>query len=346
MDQYAIIGVAKLKTTGNINGVLAHMTRSRKTENSNGQPNDILVNPPNIKQITERLDTYMKRKNAVLAYDFLMTASPEFFLNKSEAEIFAWEQDSLAWCRKTFGRDNVIAAITHRDESTPHIQALIIPEHEGKLNARYYTGGREKLRGLWTSYAQAMKHWGLKRGKLYSPAEHKAIKEYYTDVNKAAELATKGQVKPEQLPEPTLKDRVNPREYAARLINFAIDRLRKQNANLRTGLEAVKKDKESLVKTAANDRELFSFLQAEPEAYKELQTELLREKESRRADKEKINSLLNAVREFFRKNIDRYSVCRKPENLGELAAFPELKEAIMLDMTPEQKPRQGMTLEL
>ncbi len=346
MGNYAIIGESKLKSMGNIKGVLAHMTRSRATANANGRPNDILISPPAAEQIAGRIQSYLPRKNAVLAYDFLLTASPEFFLDKTEAEIKAWERDSLAWCEETFGRENIVAAICHRDETTPHIQAVIIPEYQGKLNARHYTGGREKLRGLWTSYAHAMQKWGLQRGKLYSPAAHKDIKSYYADVNRAAELAVRGKVRPEQLPEPTLKDRVSPQEYAARLINYAIDRIRKQNANLRAGLESAKKDRESMAETAANDRELFSFLQANPEAYHQLEKELEREKDARRADKEKIAKLIKAIRVFFQKNIDARSVYRRPENLGELSSFAELKEDIRLDITPEQKPRQGMSLEL
>lgn len=69
MTMYAIVGVSKLKTAGNIKGVLDHMTRSRETENSNGRANDILVNPAPLPDIMEEISQYFPRKNAVLAYD-------------------------------------------------------------------------------------------------------------------------------------------------------------------------------------------------------------------------------------------------------------------------------------
>ncbi len=346
MNQYAIIGLAKLKAGGNIKAVLEHMTRSRKTENSNGRANDVLIQPPQLPEIMERLNSYLPRKNAVLSYDFLMTASPDFFQDKTEEEIKAWERDSLAWCQETFGKDNVVAAICHRDELTPHIQALIIPEKDGKLNARYYTGGREKMRALWTGYARKMKAWGLQRGKLFSPAEHKAIRDYYADVNKAAELVARGKVRAEQLPEPGIKGHASPREYAADLINYAIRRLRQQNANLRQGLAAANREKESLTESAARDRELYAAIRDNPDAFRELQEALQREREGRAADKKRYFLLLAAIKDFFRRNIDARSVYRKPDNLGQLQDFPELADAIKLDITPERKPRRGMTLEL
>lgn len=346
MAEYAIIGLAKLKAAGNIKAVLEHMTRSRKTENSNGRANDVLIQPPQLPEIMDRIHSYLPRKNAVFAYDFLLTASPEFFQGKTEEEIHAWERDSLAWCRETFGSDNVIGAICHRDELTPHIQALIIPEKDGKLNARAYTGGRDKLRNLWTSYAKKMKPWGLQRGKLFSPAEHKAIKDYYTDVNKAAELAARGKIKPEQLPDPGIKDHANPRQYAADLINFVVKRLQQQNANLRQGLAAANREKESLKESTARDREIYALIKDNPDAFRKLQEALLQEQKGRTADKERYFLLLAAIKDYFRRNIDAHSVQRKPEALGQLQTFPELADAIRLDITPEPKPQHGITLDL
>lgn len=336
-DQYAIIGVAKLKSGGNIRGVLDHMERNRKTANANGRPNDVLIKPPQLPDIMERIKSYFPRKGAVYAYDFLMTMSPGAAKNMTEEQIKNWEQDSLAWCRETFGRDNVIGAICHRDETTPHIQALIIPEYEGKLNARHFTGGREKLRGLWTSYAQAMSKYGLKRGKPYSPATHKAIKEYYADINQAEALTIRGRVKAEQLPEPSLKDHASPREYAAGLINYAIERLQKQNANLRAGLKAEQQEKEKLIEATAKDRELYSMLKDNPDAFRTLAAKLEQERQGRAADQKKYLDLITAVKTFFRKNISRNSVIRKPENLGSLLNFPELRKVIEIDLTGNKK---------
>ena len=347
-DNYAIIGVAKLHTAGNIAGVLAHALRTRPTANSNGAGIDVWIQPPPLDKIMERVAEYMPRKNAVIMYDFLTTASPEFFENASPEEVEAWKRDSLKWVQDTFGKNSVVSAIFHdKDEQTCHGTYLILPvvsnEKGERLNARHYTGGREKLRALWTSYAKAMSKYGLKRGKMYSPAEHKAIKEYYADINQAAEIAIRGKVKAEQLPEPGLKDHANPRQYAAGLINYAIERLQKQNANLRTALKTERQEKEKLLEAAAKDRELYSFLRADPDAFRTLEKELEQERRDRAADNAEHEKLLEAIRTFFRKNINARSTLRKPENLGLLKDFPELAKDIRLSLKPDGKPAQGMT---
>lgn len=67
MANFAIIGIAKLHTAGNIAGVIDHMTRQRPTANSNGRQNDILIKPPQLPEIMQEINSYLPRKNAVLA---------------------------------------------------------------------------------------------------------------------------------------------------------------------------------------------------------------------------------------------------------------------------------------
>ena len=342
MAMFAIVGVGKLKTAGNIKGVLDHMTRSRKTENSNGRANDILVNPAPLPDIMEEISQYFPRKNAVLAYDFLLTASPEWFTGKTEEQIKEWEAASLQWACDKFGRDNIKAAICHRDETTPHLQLVIIPEHAGKLNARYYTGGREKLRALWTEYAAAMKPYGLERGKEYSPAKHTDIKAYYAAVNKGAELAAVRKVKAKDLPAPELGDRMNPRQYAAELINRVTDFIRKENGNLRAALDAERNQREELARQMQRDRELYNSLKETPERFRELQEAIKQEAAERMQEQAKYKKLLEAIAAYFRKNIDRNSSLRHPDKLGALKDFPELQKDIRLSLTPEFKERQGI----
>ena len=38
-----------------------------------------------------------------------------------------WCQDNLDWLRKTYGTGNVVSAVLHMDEETPHIHATIVP---------------------------------------------------------------------------------------------------------------------------------------------------------------------------------------------------------------------------
>lgn len=40
---------------------------------------------------------------------------------EAEGRIKGWCADNLDWLRKTYGEDNVVSAVLHMDETTPHI---------------------------------------------------------------------------------------------------------------------------------------------------------------------------------------------------------------------------------
>lgn len=85
--------------------------------------------------------------------------------------------------------DNVIATTIHRDESTPHMIAYVVPLVEGKLNAKHFLGGREKLSDMQTDFAKSVgEPLGLVRGLEGSKAEHQTIKKYYTNIDTAVKM--------------------------------------------------------------------------------------------------------------------------------------------------------------
>ena len=345
-DLYAIVGIAKLKAKGNIGGVLSHMFRTRETPNSDGRENLTMIPAPPLDEIMQEINSYLPRKNAVLAYDLLLTASPEFFDGKTQEQIKDWAESSLQWACDKFGKHNIKGAVLHLDEmqtGSPHLQLLVICEHENKLNARYYTGGREKMRAMWTEYAGAMRKYGLKRGREFSPAKHKAIKEFYSDVKRGIELAKGRDFTADDLPAPTMGDRLDPAEYAVKLINHVANHYRKQNGNLRSALEATRRELEQVTNQTANDRKQYREMIENPEMIKELREALAGQTKARATEQAKNERLIQAIAEFFRRNIAKNSKLRTPENLGKLADFPELQKDLRLSLTPEQN-RQGMTL--
>ena len=38
-----------------------------------------------------------------------------------------WCQDNIDWLRKTYGADNVVSAVLHMDETTPHLHITVVP---------------------------------------------------------------------------------------------------------------------------------------------------------------------------------------------------------------------------
>ena len=94
-----------------------------------------------------------------------------------------WLENSKEWMQKEFG-ENVINAVVHFDEKTPHIHLLCVPMVKGKLTAKdFFTPDNAKK---WqTSYALAT---GLKRG-VASEKKHEALKD--AEINKAKQEARK-----------------------------------------------------------------------------------------------------------------------------------------------------------
>ena len=190
---FAILRTAKLKSFGEIGGSLSHNYRNRSTPNADPQltqknehslPNAELV----MSSIKDKLPE-KRRKDAVLCVEYLITASPDWVgWHKSDEQKYF--DDAKKWLENKHGKDNVIATTIHRDESTPHMIAYVVPLVEGKLNAKHFLGGREKLSKMQTDFADNVgKSVGLVRGLEGSKAEHQTIKQYYANVNTAVKIS-------------------------------------------------------------------------------------------------------------------------------------------------------------
>ena len=107
------------------------------------------------------------RSNAVYAIEAVLAFSPEqeAFIRKNRE---AWMKANARWLSSTFeGSRNVISLRAYEDEKTLHAHALIIPMHDGKLNCKHFLNGKRCLSELQTSYANAMKEFGLERGTCW-----------------------------------------------------------------------------------------------------------------------------------------------------------------------------------
>ncbi len=189
---YAVLRVAKLKTMGEIGALGKHNERTRETPNADElrrQENVRLVGSGDwIADAQARLDDAPKiRSNAVLAIEHVMTASRDFYQQGDAGErarrLAEWTERSMAWLRDRYGAENVVAAVLHKDEQTPHIQALVVPLYDERgLNAKHWLGGREKLSAMQDGYARAMEPFGLARGVRGSVADHQTVKEFYAKI--------------------------------------------------------------------------------------------------------------------------------------------------------------------
>lgn len=185
---FAILRTSKLKTWGNIGGSLAHNFREIETLNADADRTKLnehsISSTQKIKDaINERLPE-KRRSDAVLCVEHLITASPEWtgWGTKKEAEFF---EKAKNWLKAKYGSENVIATTIHRDESTPHLVAYVVPldGSTGRLNAKKWLGGKKLLSEMQTDFAAEVKSLGLERGVENSKAKHQSIRQFYSEVN-------------------------------------------------------------------------------------------------------------------------------------------------------------------
>ena len=157
--------------------------------------------------IAHRIETAgIRRKvsaNQVKAIRILLTGSNKDMKQmEAEGRIEDWCNDSLKWIRETYGEQNLVSAVLHMDEKTPHIHATVIPivtgerrkagqeEQNGKKKYRKKNPqdvrlcaddvmARHRLKHYQDTYAQAMNKYGLQRGVDGSLAKHISTIQYY-----------------------------------------------------------------------------------------------------------------------------------------------------------------------
>lgn len=179
---------------GNIGGSGSHNFRERPTHNADQKRTHLnktsgAQNTEQLKKaVQDRLDTVKTvRKNAVLAVEYLMTASPEFFKNNSDETIENYFDRAEKWLREKHGSENVVAVTRQYDETSPHLCAYVVPiDEKGKLNARHFLGGRQKLKEMQTDFAENVgAKFGLLRGLKSTGAKHTAIHDYYAALSES-----------------------------------------------------------------------------------------------------------------------------------------------------------------
>ena len=186
---YAIFRQRKIRDYAKFSKALGHTNRDWEVPNANNEvENEYLVSTP-LEQIKNRCEKARTRADNVLGYDLLFTASPEFFTDEviTGKKFGEWKSRTIEWIEQNFGgKANIVNLAVHWDESTPHIACQTVAIHEGKLNAKHFTGGtRHRLSEMQDSYAEAMASFGLQRGVKGSLAKHESIKKYYARVNEA-----------------------------------------------------------------------------------------------------------------------------------------------------------------
>ncbi|WP_461175462.1 MobV family relaxase, partial [Uliginosibacterium flavum] len=124
-----------------------------------------------------------RRKDAVLAVEYVCTASPEWWKTATPGQQADFFKRSVEWIEDKYGKENLIVATIHRDEKSPHLSAYVVPKtQDGRLSAKEFIGNRAQMVADQTSFAQRVADLGLERGIEGSKAKHQTIKDFYAQV--------------------------------------------------------------------------------------------------------------------------------------------------------------------
>ena len=190
--------------------------------------NEILVRYDK-EQTDNEIESARTRKDNVIMYDMFIGMSPEWAKDVSPAQVSEWKDKSMEWLKKEeFGAENIKSAVLHQDEQTPHIQAHVIPRHEGKLNAKHWTGGKQRCSELQDRYHAKVKELGLARGERGSKARHEEVSKYYTRVHEPIEKKVKL-----TYPHPEMTDRLKIDDYGKKVAVSVRDQMSEQIHELR-----------------------------------------------------------------------------------------------------------------
>ena len=211
---YTVLHLEKAK--GNDSGMSAHIERTINPKNADASRSylnkEMIAYPDGIKNrtsaIQHRLDNAkLKRKigtNQVRAIRIMLSGTHETMKTiEKNRQLDHWCDDNLKWLKETFGEKNLVSAVLHMDEKTPHIHATVIPIVSGerrkakKENTDSYKKknqnsnrlcaddvmARNKLKHYQNTYATVMAKYGLRRGIEGSEAKHISTAEYYRNLH-------------------------------------------------------------------------------------------------------------------------------------------------------------------
>ena len=205
------------KSRGTDSGTSAHIERKVKPSNADEERTHLnrrLIEYPDgihtrTQAIQHRLETAgLTRKvgkNQVRAIRIMLSGSPDDMQRiVREGRLDEWCTDNMKYLAATFGKENIVSADLHLDETSPHIHATLVPivtterkrkKQEERVAKRYRTKStsrprlcadevmsRVKLKKYQNTYAAAMAKYGLQRGIEDSEARHVDTQQFYREV--------------------------------------------------------------------------------------------------------------------------------------------------------------------
>jgi len=195
-----------IKTWSAMRGAQVHNSREKPVEHATGarQPKHMigtgqLVDDVKASLRAHGIDPENLRKNGVIAYEAVLTASRDFFYREGwstqqrSENLTAWVYAQQDFLIAKYGGDRLVSLVVHLDEHTPHAHAVILPyqkavdQRRGDGVERWSLVGRSiagpgQFQRLQSEYAEAMAPFGLSRGEPDSGRKNKPVRDYMADI--------------------------------------------------------------------------------------------------------------------------------------------------------------------
>ena len=119
------------------------------------------------------------RKDAVVMNSFVLGSDKTFFDGLAKVEQYNFFSSCYKFFAERYGEENIIAAVVHNDETTPHMHLNLMPvTSDGRLCSKQLFD-KPQLQQLQTDfYEKVGKKYGLQRDKEGSQRKHLSTAEY------------------------------------------------------------------------------------------------------------------------------------------------------------------------
>ena len=198
------------------------------------------------------------RKDSVVLQDCFIGATPEWIRSKPPETQRDYFETAFRFFEETFGKENIISAVVHMDEATPHMHLCFVPiTKDNRLSSKELIGGPQGLSKLQDQFYEHMsaRFPKLDRGtpKRVSQRQHvppymyknaATLYEHYSEIVKAIDdisvinsgkkkeeaIALIGRYAPEMV---NLKDQLKATDNKIAFLERAVDQSRDEYRSLR-----------------------------------------------------------------------------------------------------------------
>lgn len=200
---FSICRIAKIKASG-VTGIQIHDRREKGVSHTNedidwnktSENIDLLEQQERFRTVAKNRIDELKlpralRKDATVMTQCLITSDSAFFEKMNKHKQIEFFEKSFDFIKERYGEKNLVSAIIHFDEQTPHMHVNFVPvTHDGRLSARDLFSPKQ-LRELQNDFNKHCNDNGydLERGKIDSKRKHLSVEEYkletkFTEINK------------------------------------------------------------------------------------------------------------------------------------------------------------------